>query len=151
MNTPSFIIVADRGELKAFVVDKSPAGRSNFPRLVDSLFINESHQRYNEMFTDRAGGFPNAGSGGQGNSIAERMTLAAETETRTFQRLAQEMTIILKKHHPERWGFAAPSEINGAILDGVSQEYKKRLTVNLRQDLVNLPAGALLAHFENGE
>lgn len=146
MPPPPFIIVADRGELKAFAVDRT-ATRDPFPRLVFGLTLRELHQRYAERFTDSAGAFPARGTDGQGNSTAERMTLVAEDDMRSFRRVAHEIEMLLKEHNPDRWAFAAPSEINGAILDGLDTSLKGRLAQNLRRDLVNTDSAQLLKHF----
>src|SRR4051794_28020333 len=119
MTPPPFIIVADRGQLKAYRVERSDAGHLS-PRLLLARDYAEPQQRFAEKFTDQAGAFPNGGSAGQGNSIAERMQLTAEGEMRAFRTIAGEITALLAEHRPERWGFAAPSEINGAILDGLA-------------------------------
>jgi hypothetical protein len=147
MNTPPFIIVADRGLLKAYAVENTPA-RPAMPRLIGTLHLSEPHQRYAEKFSDQAGSFPNGGTGGQGNSVAERMTLDAEGEMRAFRRIAEEITALLQTHRPERWAFAAPSEINGAILNGLKPEWKERLSRNIPRDLVKIAAPELLAHFQ---
>jgi hypothetical protein len=149
MNIPPLVLLADRGQFKAFEIEKTPSG-SQTPRLVKSLQLQEAGQRYSEKFTDQAGSFPNGGTAGQGNSIAERMPLAAEEEMRGFRRLAGEIAEVLKSRQPERWAFAAPSEINGAILDGLPQEFRQSLTLNIRRDLVNTKDAELLSHFREG-
>lgn len=150
MKTPPFIILADRGQLKAFKIERTPE-RGGSMRLISAIKIEEPRQRYAEKFTDQAGAFPNGGTNGQGNSIAERMPLEAEGEMRTFRTLAGGITDLLTEHRPERWAFAAPSEINGAILDGLAPELKASLTVNLPRDLVNTDAAELLGHFERAD
>ena len=146
MTPPPFIIVADRGELKAYSVDRSTT-RNAFPRLISGVRLREPHQRYAERFTDQAGAFPSGGTEGHGNSVAEKMTLVAEDETRTFRRIAGEITTLLKEHRPDRWAFAAPSEINGAILDGLAPDIREKLVQNLRRDLVKTDSTELLSHF----
>lgn len=147
MNPPPFIIVADRGQLKAFHVEGNNRGGFT-PRLIALQKYYEPAQRYAEKFTDRAGAFPNGGTAGHGNAIAERMPLAAEEEMRAFRRLASEIEDLLRSHHPSHWAFAAPSEINGAILDGLPPHLHERLAINLPRDLVNIDATELLEHFE---
>jgi hypothetical protein len=149
MTTLPFVIVADRGQFKAFKIDRTDGGRTS-PKLVDSLFLSEPRERYDEKLTDQAGAFPKGGTAHQGNSIAERMALDSEEESRTFRRLAGEIVSVLENHRPARWGFAAPSEINGAILDGLPEEFRKNLTLNLPLDLINVPQNELISHFEGG-
>jgi hypothetical protein len=141
------LIVADRAHMKVYTVEQ-PGGRDPMPHLVEDFTVDEVHDRYADLYTDQAGSFPNAGTLGQGNSIAERMTLESEHEMRYFRKLASRLEQIVRARQPERWLFAAPSEINGAILDGVPNECRKTLVKNLPKDLVNQPAAGLLAHFQ---
>ena len=141
------LIVADRAHMKVYTVEK-PSGRAPMPHLVEDFTVDEVHDRYADRYTDEAGAFPDAGTLGQGNSIAERMTLEAEHEMRYFRKLASHLEEIVRTHQPERWSFAAPSEINGAILDGVPSECRKTLVQNVPKDLVNQPVAGLLAHFQ---
>jgi hypothetical protein len=116
--------------------------------LVDSTEFAEGQQTLQEQFTDKAGSFPAGGTNGQGNSAPERMSLTAELEMRTFRQAAQRIIALLGEHRPESWGFAAPSEINGAILDGLPPHLLARLAENLPLDLTRTPADRLLEHFE---
>jgi hypothetical protein len=142
------LIIADRAQMKTFRLAPSPAGRSASLQLLDTFKIDEARGRYADEFTDNLGAFPNGGTNGQGNSSTERMDLAAENEMRSFRKLATRIEEIVRAEHPQRWAFAAPSEINGAILDGLATECRSTLAQNLRKDLVNLPTAELLEHFE---
>ena len=101
-----------------------------------------------EIVTDRMGAFPNGGSAGHGNSIAERTALVEEISMRTIRNIAGLMSQFLDKHKPDRWGFAATSQINSAILDEVPERWRMRLSQNLMLDLTRVPASELLEHFE---
>lgn len=142
------IIVADRGRLKAYAVEKNENRSIGVPRLWESMEIEEALGRYRDNFTDQAGAFPDGASPGQANSTAERMNLAAEQEMRSFRMVASRMIELLRDKAPERWGFAAPPEINGAILDGLPVDLRERLARNVPRDLVNVPAPELLRHFQ---
>lgn len=150
MSRPSFLIIADRGGLKAFAVEQTP-NRGRTLRLVNSLQLIDAHGRFRDKFTDQAGSFPNGASDGQGSSIAERQELAAEMETRIFRQLASRMTTLLREHQPAAWGFAAPSEINGAIIDGLDRDLHDRLCWNLKRDLINTDPSELWSRFEAAE
>lgn len=156
MKTPDFIIVADRGIVKAFHVE-TPGGREPIPRLLDTMEIEEAHGRYQDKYTDAAGAFPNLGKGGdpsgaagfrEGQSHAERMDLAAENEVRCFRRIAGHIGELLQEHKPARWAFAAPSEINGAIVDHLEREARESLAMNVDKDLAKIPVAKLLSHFD---
>lgn len=149
MKIPSLIIVADRGHLQAYAIDRS--ARAPTPRLIDSKDFSEGLQKLSEQVTDKAGGFPNTGSGGYANAAAERMTLTAELEMRSFRHAAERIASLLREHRPDAWAFAAPSEINRAILDGLHPTLRDRLAQNLPLDLINVPADELLGHFARAE
>ena len=145
MKPPAMLIVADRGCLRAYTIARS--AREPVPRLLDAVDFPEAHQRLAEQVTDRAGSFPVAG-GGHASGTAGRMTLAAELDIRTFRQVAGRIMALLKQYRPDAWSFAAPAEINGAILDGVPSGYREQLVQNLARDLTHTPPGELLGHFE---
>lgn len=138
---PPILIVTDRGHFIAYQLN------SDFkPQKIDETKFAEGNEKLSEQVTDRAGGFPNGGSKGQGNSAAERMTLVAELEMRCFRHIAERIISVLEQAHGP-WAFAAPSEINGAILDGLPKNLKDRLKLNLTRDLTHTPATQLCDHF----
>ena len=139
-----FYLVADRGTLKVYLLD--PFHSPNL-RIVEEFRVKEAHGRFADEFTDQAGAFPNDGSAGQGNSIAERPTLIAEEEMRSFRRVAGKIDEVLRSARTSHWNFAAPAEINGAILDGLPAKWHATLRRNLKKDLVNFPPDEVLAHF----
>ncbi len=142
--SPSLVIVTDRGRFLAYSIDRS--SHTPVPRLIESMDFVEGHMRLGEQVTDRAGSFPVTGSGGQANSAAERMTLVSELEMRSFRRVVERICAVLHEHRPESWAFAAPSEINGAILDGLPPAMKNRMDVNVKKDLVRVPPTELMSH-----
>ena len=118
------------------------------PRLLEAFQIADAHGRYQDKLTDQAGSFPAGGTGGQGNGVAERMSMESESDTRIFRLLAGQIKGLLNQHRPARWSFAAPSEINGAILDNLSPELRSHLERNVPRDLVKTAPSALLTHFQ---
>lgn len=141
------VIVADRGAVKACEVQQTSTSDATL-RVVADLRIDEGHRRLTDVYADQAGSFPNGGSNGNGNSVAERMGAEAEQEMKSFRAVARDIIGILETHKPVRWVFAAPSEINASILDGLRPALKESLVQNLRRDLTNTPPGELAAHFE---
>ena len=140
------LIIADRGQMKTYSIE-APPGETAAARLVDTFEIEESRGRFADEFTDVAGAFPNSGSGGRGNSVAERTQLATENELRAFRKLAAHIHKLIRQRHPRNWAFAAPAEINNAILADLPNECRQTLVRNLPKDLVNQPEDELLAHF----
>ena len=116
--------------------------------MVAEVTFSEGHEKLSEQVTDQAGGFPDAGTAGRGNASAERMTLIAEIDVQNFRRVGNCINHVLSSHHPAEWGFAAPSEINRAILEYVKPEFAGKLTHNLPKDLTKIPADAVVERFE---
>lgn len=152
---PDLIIAADRGRLVAYVPNESGSLKS-----LRSEEIPEGLNKLSEQVTDKAGAFPMMGPNrgatvggvnvGTFTGSAERLTLEAEIEMQSFRKVASNIESLVSRRQPKTWGFAAPSEINGAILDGVDKQMKQSLVTNLRQDLVNVPADQIAKKFSNG-
>lgn len=132
---PSLIITADRGHVDVYCPQQD-----GFLREFDSLDVREGKTTPTELNTDKAGSFPNTGTMGHGGSTGERLGMEAEMEMRSFRKIAEHITEVCDRLQPKSWAFAAPSEINGAILDGLKPELKNRLAVNLKMDLVHASA-----------
>jgi len=137
-----FYMVADRGVLKIYALGPEATSFQS----IEEMRIENAHKRFAEEYTDEAGAFPNGGTAGHGNSVAERQQVAAENEMRSFRRIAAKIVDVLRAT-PAQWNFAAPEEINGAILDGVPDDLRATLKRNLKKDLVNVPANTLRDHF----
>jgi hypothetical protein len=147
----TFIIVADRGNLKAFRVEKVPNGRPPRLHLVQAFTVTEAHMKITEMNTDIAGSFPvssaGASQGRHQNALAEQH-IDIEIDRRIVRQLADHIDSILKHEQPGAWSFAAPAAINRAILAEIDQTLAKSLTDNIQADLVKIAPGGILEHFE---
>jgi hypothetical protein len=154
MTPTSLIIVADRGNVKAYKVDETPT-RGPSLQLVQAFNITDAHGRYNEKLTDQAGGFPvgdgggQAGSGRHANAIAERQGLETENDRRIYKQLAEHVTEIVQAQAPEGWSFAAPASINSAVVDLLTSEIRDRVVENVKSDLVHIEPAKLPSHFES--
>lgn len=140
MNT-SFFIVTDRGHLIAYRKSENEA-----LELAGESYFEEGNAKLSEIVTDQSGAFPVSGT--PGTSAYEDMPLEAELEVRCFRRISAAISALLEKHKPGWWGFAAPAEINGAILDHLPAKVREKISVNLKRDLVNTPRGGLLDFFK---
>ena len=116
--------------------------------MVAEVTFSEGHERLSEQVTDQAGGFPDGGMAGRGNAAAERLTLINEIDLQNFRRVGNCINHVLSSHHPKDWGFAAPSEINRAILEHVKPEFTGTLSQNLPKDLTKVPAEEIVVRFE---
>lgn len=142
MAAAPLIIVADRGSLKAFLVEETPT-HGPAPRLVESFHIADAHQRYADTYSDQADAFPKGGTVGQGNAIGERLRLETEIQHRIYRQLAHQIASLIRQHQVERWAFAAPSEINAAILEELPPDLSARLDGNLKSDLTKIAPSEL--------
>lgn len=143
-NLPSIIIVTDRGHLIAYRTTENDSLQR-----IESTSFAEGEQKISEIVTDQAGAFGMSGTPGTGS--AERMGLVAELEMRCFRQIAEKIAEILDKEIPGRWGFASSSEINGAILDGMDEKYRQKLSINLRANLTNSPPADIFKQFSKAE
>ncbi|MES2997199.1 MAG: host attachment protein [Verrucomicrobiota bacterium] len=140
MNT-KFFIITNRGHLLAL-----RRTETNSLELLDETFIKEGNAKLSELVTDQAGAFGNSGT--PGTTATERMPLEAELEVQCFRKIAAKISDLLKEHNPGWWGLAAPSEINGAIVDHLDAKVREKISVNLKLDLTNSPRSGLLKRFE---
>src|SRR5688500_17544703 len=125
-----FIITADRGTLKAYRAEKTPEGRPPRLQLVEDVAQAEAHLSVTERVTDEAGGFPTqTGAGSRqtvhGNSIAERH-YDIEDDRRSAIQLANHIGDILNREKPNGWSFAAPADIQDAVLAELEPSLRKQ-------------------------
>ena len=115
----SFVIVVDRGSLKAYRVDETPT-RGPSLQLVQAFDLTDAHGKLIDKVSDVAGRFPvtnGAGAHRGAASIAERTQLESETDRRIYKQLADEIAKIVTENGKEGWSFAAPAEMHSAIVD----------------------------------
>src|SRR5438045_5065455 len=151
MTPTSFVIVADRGSLKAYRVDETPT-RGPSLHLVQAFDLTDAHGKLIDKVTDVAGRFPvteSAGAHRGAASIAERTQLENETDRRIHKRLADEITKIVSENGTEGWSFAAPSEIHSAIVDLLPGRIRNRIVEHVKSDLVKVEPTKLPNHFRS--
>lgn len=151
----SFIIVADRGNLKAFRVEQVPNGRPPRLQLVQAFTLTEAHMKISEMNTDMAGRFPvgstpSQSQGRHQNGIAERH-LDIEIDKRIIKQLAEHISSVLRAEQPRSWSLAAPATINRALLEELEPAFVRLLANNIQADLVNVETSGLLDRFEGAK
>lgn len=146
-----FFILADQGNLKAYRAEKAPGERPPRMVLVQALSLAEAHLSPAERFTDDFGAFPiQTGAGPrqtvQGNSAGEKHYDIEDTR-RLVKQLGGHISEILRREKPEWWSFAAPAEIQEAVLAELEPDFREHLAERLPRDLVNTPPQGLLEHF----
>ena len=151
MTPSSFVIVTDRGELKACRVNETPT-RGPSLQLVQAFNITDAHGRLVDKLSDLAGRFPvtnGAGAHRGAGSIAERTRLATEMDRRIHKELADQITKIVSSNGKEGWAFAAPAEIHGAIVDLLPPEVRDRIVEHVKSDLVKVEPAKLVSRFRS--
>lgn len=138
---PPLIILADRGKLIAY----RTTGTGSL-EVVETVSFKEGNLKVSEMVTDQSGAFPV--SGRTGTAAYESLPMLAELEVRSFRGIREKIVEILASEKPRSWGFAAPSEINGAVLDDLEDRHCERIRTNLKLDLVNSRPDAVLKAFQ---
>ena len=137
---PSLLIVTNRGHLVAYRTTETRSLEK-----IDTGDFAEGTEKLSDLVTDQSGAFPK--TGGTATSSYESLPLEAELEMRCFRQIARQIQRIIDRENPGKWGFATPSEINGAILDGIGEPYHKKLGLNLKLDLTNSPAEEVYKRF----
>ncbi len=149
MTPTSLIIVADRGEIKAYRVNETP-NRGASLQLVQALDLTDAHGRYDDKLTDQAGRFPvSDGNGRHANSVAERTAIELETERRICKQLAEHITQVVEREAAMGWSFAAPSTIHSSVTDLLPTSVRNRLVEHVKSDLVKIEPAKLSAHFRS--
>jgi hypothetical protein len=147
----SFFIVADKGNVKAYRAEDTPANRPPRMHLVQAFTLTDAHLKPTDVYTDEAGAFPTQTGAGmrqnfQGNSMAEKH-VDIENGRRLVKQLAGHISSILRQEEVEWWSFAAPSEIHEAVLTQLEPVFRDRVAEHVPLDLVNTPPHQLLEHF----
>jgi len=149
MTPTSLIVVADRGEIKAYRVNETP-NRGASLQLVQALDLTDAHGRYDDKLTDQAGRFPvSDGNGRHANSIAERTAIELETERRICKQLAEHITQVVEREAATGWSFAAPSTIHASVTELLPPSIRNRLIEHVKSDLVKIEPAKLAAHFRS--
>lgn len=145
----SLIVVADRGEVKAYRVNNTP-NRGPSLQLVQAFDITDAHGRYDEKLTDQAGRFPvSDGNGRHANSIAERTALETETDRRICKQLAEQIAELVRREAVDGWSFAAPASIHGSVSELLPGAIRRRVVENVKSDLVKIEPAKLSNHFRS--
>ena len=146
----SLVILADRGNVKSFRVEKAPGKRNARLRLTREITIEDAHLRTSDRLSDQAGAFPTNKNKGidPGNSIGDRH-LELEVDRRIFRQLGEHITTIVREENPMAWAFAAAGEINPAILQEVDAGLRERISENLPRNLVKTKTEDLPGYFDS--
>jgi hypothetical protein len=146
------ILTTDLGTFKAFEVIEQLHASSPSLEHLDSFETVFADDRISRRLADQAGQFSkgamsfaaiNDGANG------ERHNIQLEDQRRSLAIVASRMEEIVSHPDVDSCCFAAPSEINGAILERLSPAAKAKITRNLKCNLVNATRNDLIDRFLN--
>lgn len=138
-----FVFVASRGALKIYSLDAPSAAHL---RPVEEIVIEAGKGRYSEDYADQAGGFPNGGTAGNGNSISERHAVEQEYARRCIRQIAEKVTQVASANRHANWSLVAPPELSAAILEDVPGDLRNSIRRSVEKDLVNASESDILEH-----
>jgi Protein required for attachment to host cells len=133
MTAASLIIVADRGSLRAYRVEKTPT-RGPHLRLVQAFEVTDVMDAASARHTTPMTDWPQ---------------LEAEMDRRLYRELATEIAKIVERNPGEGWLFAAPASIHAAIVDCLPPEIRERIVEHVKSDLVKIEPAKLREHFRS--
>ncbi len=141
------IIVADTGSFRAFGLEHPPE-REPFPREFESIDLIATNQQLHEKVTDQAGAMPSGGAQGATSHVGNE-GIQLEDKSRAIKEIGGHIDRVLSEHTPDRWSFAAPSEVNHAILDAIpNRQWKDKVRENVSSNLVNVRPQEFGKHFK---
>ena len=147
MLTPTLLIVADRGGLRAYKVEPNPT-RPPSVHLLDSFEAEETHGRYQDKVTDQAG--RNFGSNDVARHMGgsdERLPLDAENLRRACRHIADRIGELVGREKPEAWLLAIPAQIEKLVLEHLDADARKHLAATAHANLLHTEPNKLLGHF----
>jgi len=176
LKPPHFIIVTDRGALRAGWIQNAPApgpapGNLHQPaglrrapaiRWVEELSFVQPRQHLVERLSDMAGAYSAAASPGgyaaAGASAASgpprRMGSSPsethwrlEADRHAVEDLAQAAAAVLAREKPESWSLSAPADLHHALVEALPETCRGRLARVLLKNLVDAPVRDIAGHF----
>lgn len=177
LKPPHFIVVTDRGALRAGWIQNAPlhagpanqhqpAGLRRAPMVhwVEELSFVHPRQHLVEQLSDMAGAYSAAASSGasrsasgsaSGSGSPPRMLGSSPSETHwrieadrhAVEDLAQAAASVLVREKPEAWSLSAPADIHHALVNALPRVFRERLARVLPKNLVDVPAREIVRHF----
>ncbi|RFC45705.1 MAG: attachment protein [Verrucomicrobia bacterium] len=165
IHSPHFIVVTDRGALRAGWIQpaphqqlpatslKRPASIQRRPsiRWVEDLAFVHPRQHLVEQLSDMAGAYSAAASaGGQPRRLPSSPSethwkIAADRQA--VEDLAHAATAVLFREKPESWSLSAPADIHLALLDALPSVCRQRLEKILPKNLARSTVESIVQHF----
>jgi hypothetical protein len=129
----SLVVVADRGSLRAYLVEETPA-RGPHLKLVQAFEVTD---------------VMNAASTRHSTPMTDWPQLEAEMDRQVCRELATEIAKVVERNPGEGWSFAAEPSIHKAIVDLLPAEIRERIVEHVPSDLVKIEPAKLPSHFRS--
>jgi hypothetical protein len=148
----TLIITTDLGTFKAFEVIERLQASSRSLLDLDSFETVHADNRISRRLANQAGQFGKGATSFAAindGANGERHNIQLEDNRRSLEIIASRIQEIVSDPKVDAWFFAAPAEINAAILNRVSATAKAKIVRNLKCNLVNAPKDDLIERFLN--
>jgi hypothetical protein len=172
---PHFIVVTDRGALRAGWIEpdplepllkagtegglrtpppgRMPVDRPARIRWVASLDFVHPRQHFVEQVTDLSGNYSAAASSGIGGAPRRMQSSSSdvhwrlEADRRAVADLAKAIEEVLLREKPEAWTLSAPVDIHTKLQESIARPYREHLLGVIPKNLVHADSASLLEHF----
>ena len=166
---PHFIIVTDRGALRAGWLQPAPLPRlpaSSFKRpanlqhhasikWVEELAFVHPRQHIVEQVSDMAGAYSAAESSGATGGQLRRMPSSAsevhwkiEADRLAVEDLSEAAARVLVQEKPESWSLSAPADIHLALVEALPAQCRQRLERVIPKNLARSSIESIIEHFQ---
>ncbi|MDA8431743.1 MAG: host attachment protein [Nitrospiraceae bacterium] len=140
------IIAVDLGRFRAYRVTQEIL-ESPHLKMIESYDSIEGRTKLIDKVTDTAGRFSRKASGTKVAGYPEQHNLALEEDKKIIKKIADDIEVLLSKNNSTEWYFAAPTEINGRIIERLSSEAKARLAKNVPANITKAKKADILSYF----
>jgi hypothetical protein len=141
------IIAVDLGRFRAYRVTQKIL-ESPHLKMIESYDSIDGRTKLADKVTDSAGRFSRKAGGTKAAGYPEAHNLELEEEKKLIKKIADDIDALLSKNNSGEWYFAAPTEINGRIVERLSPETKARLAKNVPADITKAKKADILSYFE---
>lgn len=141
------IIIADMGHFKVYRV-LEVSGESARLELIENYDSIESHGKYSEKLSDKAGNFgESVGSNIAATGYGEPHNIEQEAEKRLIKQIAKSINSVIAAENYAKWCLAAPKAINRQIISNLDPAVKAKIVRNVAADLTKTAKAEILGYF----
>lgn len=142
------IIATDLGLLRAYRLERTPRGTPHLD-FVDEFILEEAHERFAELVTDRAGRRASPSQKSRAAPVGDAHNLELETRRRLIKQIAGHIEQLMNRDSEAECWLAAEKEIIHQIFEELPQNFRSRIVKNIARDLVKVSQKELVEQFIN--